>query len=712
MKADRLKNAKDEAITVLTQLHGSHVFKDIESAKLELEALEKRYDFDLPRIYNDYIEAVESFRNDDLEAALSQFEACIEIIDEPSLEVLEAYCCVYLGTIHAATQDFHHSLHYFSLAEVKRREHDHKLALFLNVNLSAIYFGLGNYEKAKICSESAINHGNKLESPPTYGIALCNLALAQVNLNDVSAAAVTIEQAIAYSRKHGFERALAYALFYHAHISSLGGDIKEAFVLYKSAFEAVKKHDDSYLRGEFYEYYSAFLLSVGHYEFAIKFCKSALNSGLLERNSKVKTKIYQVIADSYHQLGQVKEEAIFLRKVSELYQASLAQCEQKEAYYIESVLDLTRVGNQANSSKIFTDSLQQLNAIGQHLMGFDGNTSTVLETYHLISDLISCSAMSLAFYHQDTNSLEYRYLIEEGNLVEGFEISCDGISRIGVYCAVNQETVLLDTSTQNEIDSYLDPKYKSSNSYWVNSEAGIQGTSVISTPVMFGGKLLAILSVQKNQSHVYQDFHVQVVQQIANYFSLSFTNYQNVQSLESNRLYMEQIFKTDHLTDLKNGFAIPSYLESLKREATEPCKVSSVLLDIDYLKNFNNAYGMAAGDNLLVTVATILKHVSQGVGEVFRLGGDEFAVVLVSEDPQLPVMLAKKVKAYLSRSQIVNVGSELDRFVTCSIGIIEPAILDDVSYFEQQLLSGERALIKAKKQQRNCLLRYSLPESM
>ena len=74
--------------------------------------------------------------------------------------------------------------------------------------------------------------------------------------------------------------------------------------------------------------------------------------------------------------------------------------------------------------------------------------------------------------------------------------------------------------------------------------------------------------------------------------------------------------------------------------------------------------------------------------------------------------LAKKVKAYLNRSQIENVGSELERFVTCSIGIIEPTILDNVPHFEQQLLSSERALVKAKKQQRNCLLRYSANDVM
>ncbi|MGF1754919.1 hypothetical protein L4C33_15160, partial [Vibrio makurazakiensis] len=326
--------ANNEAITVLTQLHGSQIFKDVAAAKQEIARIKEEFNVELPPVYDEYLAAVSAFREDRLPESSDRFESCLSLLDDKQ-HVLSAYCCVYLGTIYSIGREYHHALRYFAQAENTRREHDHKLAQFLHVNRSAIYIMLDDYEKALEVSEKAVEHGKHLEAPATYGLALCNLAVAQAKLSLLDEALLNIEEAVEYSDTHKFARAFGYAQCYHAYITGLTGDLKKASILYKKAFEEIKKLDDTFLRIEFYQYYSAFLYQCGQYSFAIQFCSGALSGNVLDSNTKAQAAIYTVLADCHRELGQLDEEVKYLRTLNTLNRGELKRSEQNEVHYID-----------------------------------------------------------------------------------------------------------------------------------------------------------------------------------------------------------------------------------------------------------------------------------------------------------------------------------------------------------------------------------------
>jgi diguanylate cyclase (GGDEF)-like protein len=89
----------------------------------------------------------------------------------------------------------------------------------------------------------------------------------------------------------------------------------------------------------------------------------------------------------------------------------------------------------------------------------------------------------------------------------------------------------------------------------------------------------------------------------------------------------------DPLTGLPNRRAFDTDLNREKSRARRHHHVLSVaVLDLDGLKATNDAHGHDAGDELLRTVALLLRSALRHEDVAYRIGGDEFAVLLPDID--------------------------------------------------------------------------------
>jgi two-component system, cell cycle response regulator len=108
---------------------------------------------------------------------------------------------------------------------------------------------------------------------------------------------------------------------------------------------------------------------------------------------------------------------------------------------------------------------------------------------------------------------------------------------------------------------------------------------------------------------------------------------ENLRLLETSR--RESL--TDGLSGLANRRALMLDLEDAARAATSDEPRTLALFDLDGFKQYNDAFGHAAGDALLRRLARDLQAAVAGHGRAYRLGGDEFCVLLDrhagSDDP-------------------------------------------------------------------------------
>ncbi len=90
---------------------------------------------------------------------------------------------------------------------------------------------------------------------------------------------------------------------------------------------------------------------------------------------------------------------------------------------------------------------------------------------------------------------------------------------------------------------------------------------------------------------------------------------------------------TDQLTGAYNRRFFEQYMDRALADArTQRQCVSLLLFDIDDFKHYNDAYGHAAGDEILVETVKLLRSVIRPNDRVCRIGGDEFVVIF--HDPQ------------------------------------------------------------------------------
>jgi ammonium transporter, Amt family len=144
----------------------------------------------------------------------------------------------------------------------------------------------------------------------------------------------------------------------------------------------------------------------------------------------------------------------------------------------------------------------------------------------------------------------------------------------------------------------------------------------------------------------------------------------------------------DALTGLPNRTLFQDRLgQALARAARSDSRVAVMLLDLDEFKSVNDSLGHAAGDALLVKVASRLRQELRGGDSVSRIGSDEFGFLFenVSREPDL-INVAERLLAAVA---------ELDhpQRLTASLGI---TITEPADTAESALSNADSATQKAK----------------
>ncbi|MCD5312461.1 GGDEF domain-containing protein [Kineosporia babensis] len=146
---------------------------------------------------------------------------------------------------------------------------------------------------------------------------------------------------------------------------------------------------------------------------------------------------------------------------------------------------------------------------------------------------------------------------------------------------------------------------------------------------------------------------------------------------------------TDPLTGLANR---QGFTEATARLLSGTGDLSVMFIDLDDFKDVNDNLGHAAGDDLLVRVAAMLRSLVRDNDVVARLGGDEFAVLLKGIDERTAGHIAERIVLGLST---LTSGPAGQYAIGASIGLVHS---DAQISLPELLVRADVAMYRAKAQ--------------
>ncbi len=159
---------------------------------------------------------------------------------------------------------------------------------------------------------------------------------------------------------------------------------------------------------------------------------------------------------------------------------------------------------------------------------------------------------------------------------------------------------------------------------------------------------------------------------------------------------LQALASTDCLTGLFNHRVFQERLRTGFDQAREEDTVLSLLLlDIDYFKQYNDAFGHPAGDDVLCAVAGTLKTIARDTDTCARYGGEEFAVVLPQTDAPTAMQIAERIRHAIESIPDPN------RAITSSIGVVSRR--HDMTSPSVLISDADQAMYQAKRAGRNAV---------
>ncbi len=228
--------------------------------------------------------------------------------------------------------------------------------------------------------------------------------------------------------------------------------------------------------------------------------------------------------------------------------------------------------------------------------------------------------------------------------------------------------------------------------------------ATLSVPIVAGGDLLGFLQLDAMHEDGFDEESLERAELLGGTVAVLLQRRALERALNEERTKLAHLAHHDPLTGLPNRTLLNDRLErALARDRRTEARTALLVIDLDAFKSVNDAFGHAAGDELLVTVATRLRDALRDEDTVARLGGDEFAVVAAGlQDADSAAKVAQKVIDVL-RQEVLVAGRAVR--VGGSVGVsVAP---DDATDAATLMRHADLAMYRVKREGRGAVAYFT-----
>jgi diguanylate cyclase (GGDEF)-like protein len=165
---------------------------------------------------------------------------------------------------------------------------------------------------------------------------------------------------------------------------------------------------------------------------------------------------------------------------------------------------------------------------------------------------------------------------------------------------------------------------------------------------------------------------------------------QSRHELDARNKELEHLSVTDVLTGLHNRrYLLDAFDKEIRRADRGGRSFCVLMIDVDRFKEYNDAYGHPAGDQVLVGMGRVIPQATRDLDVAARYGGEEFLVLLPECELANGVTAGERIRARLARESFDG------HTVTISVGVAEFPMHGDSA--GSVIAAADEALYESKR---------------
>jgi len=376
---------------------------------------------------------------------------------------------------------------------------------------------------------------------------------------------------------------------------------------------------------------------------------------------------------------------------------------------------------------VFVDLLDVLSAVKQlsELSCLDSDEEVLIK-----------KALSTLVYNQDMERCSFFKLVDNDRLVNVAGLSyLEAMDDVEFFATPQEFKIgegLIGLAAQTRAlqhchNSQTDERLKREVSETGQKLPG----SIISVPVFAGNlELVGVLNVSHPEPYFFTEWHIRLLEIYKNILGQMISNFRLFHKMETEivartaklqqsyddikrlKEHYQHISVKDELTGLFNRrhfYNHASVVLARFYRYHEP--MCLLLLDLDHFKKINDTYGHAVGDDVLIAVADTLQKEVRECDILVRFGGEEFVIIFTNTSCENGIQFATRIRKKIAGLKLDITNPPLSVSVSIGVFCLDPECYSmdkaesEIS-IDQTVHYADTALYQAKKQGRNCVVRY------
>jgi diguanylate cyclase (GGDEF)-like protein len=188
-----------------------------------------------------------------------------------------------------------------------------------------------------------------------------------------------------------------------------------------------------------------------------------------------------------------------------------------------------------------------------------------------------------------------------------------------------------------------------------------------------GESVIGVVALGSYHPNAFDSADMQLLSNLAQHITVALDN-------TIRHAQVEQQAQLDSMTSVYNhGYFLKKLAGQAAEASANNLPLSLIMLDIDFFKQYNDAYGHLVGDQLLMMLCAAIKQHLKQSDAVGRWGGEEFVISLPGANGVQALQIAKRISQTIATIPIHNREQQTIPVPTVSQGIaIYPTEADEI----------------------------------